>query len=193
MALPSIATPNLLVNPGRLFWAPLGTTLPTGTVTGSVFTDTWPVAWIPLGMTDSGSVFKSSTTVSPNEAAESLDPIKYLTVSRTGEVTFMLKDFTATNLSRAFNGAVTTVTGSTTTTMTTIDPVQLGLEIRCMIGYESEDSTFRWVANQVLNSGDITLTMAKAPANTSIPWTGVLEKPSTAQPWKMWTAGEARA
>jgi hypothetical protein len=61
--MPSTATPNILKDPGYLFWAPLGSSEPTNTVLGSVFTDSWPVAWINLGATRDGSEFNYSTAV----------------------------------------------------------------------------------------------------------------------------------
>lgn len=193
MANGAIVAPTLLTDPGFLYWAPLGSALPTGTVVGSVFTDTWPVAWIPLGMTESGTDIDITTTVQPVYAAEVIDPLQYRTTDRTGTVTFDLKSFTATNLARCFNGATTTVTGSTTTTMTQIDPPAAGLEVRAMIGFESLDSTFRWVGFQCINATDVKLSMNKAPKNTNIPCKFMLEKPSNTQPWRAWTAGVARA
>jgi len=193
MANGSLVAPQLLTDPGFLYAAIIGSTLPTGTVVGSVFTDTWPVAWIPLGMTESGTDIDITLAVSPITAAETIDPLVYRTTDRTGTVTFDLKSFTATNLARAFNGATTTVTGATTTTMTQIDPPAPGTEVRMMIGYESLDSTFRWVGFQTINATDVKLTMAKAPKNTNIPCKLMLEKPATTQPWRAWTAGTARA
>jgi hypothetical protein len=193
MANSAIALPVLLTDPGFLYWAPLGSALPTGVSAASAFSDTWPVAWIPLGMTASGTDFDPSTTASPILAAELVDPIAYRTTARTGTLSFQLLSVTATNLSRAFNGATTAVTGAGATTITKIDPPAIGTEVRAMIGFESLDSTFRFIAYQVFNSGDIKLSFNKAPATTSIPWTGMLEKPASTQPWSMWTAGVARA
>lgn len=192
MPTPTIPATQLITDPGWLYRAPLGSTLPTNTVVGSVFTDSWPVAWVPQGLTDDGSEISSNTTVSPIDAAETFDPIAYRTTDRTGQVTFALKNITATNLSNAFNGGVLTVTGTTSTTLTRLDPVQPGQEIRCMIGWESLDSTVRWIGFQVFNSGDIKLSLKKAPANASIPWTGMLEKPALTQPSAWWFAGAAR-
>jgi hypothetical protein len=101
--------------------------------------------------------------------------------------------FTATNLARAFNGATTAVTGTGATTITKIDPPSVGNEVRAMIGFESLDSTFRFIAYQVINSGDLKFAFNKAPAKTSIPWIGLMEKPASTQPWSAWTAGAARA
>lgn len=193
MANGAIATPPVMTDPGFLYWAPVGSAVPTNTVVGSVFTDSWPVAWLALGMTDVGTKFTPTLTVSPITAAETIDPIAYRTTDRATAITFSLKSFTATNLSRALNGAATVVTGTTSTTLTKITPPQPGTELRCMIGFESLDSTFRFVAYQALNSGAIDLDFAKAPANTNIPWNVMLEKPLTTQPFDMWTAGVARA
>lgn len=193
MSFTAVATPNLLNDPGVLFRAPIGSTLPTNTVAGSVFTDTWPIAWVQLGMTDTGSEWDTTTNVSPVNAAETLDPIAYRTTDRSGQVMFMLKSFTATNLAQALNGAVTTVTGAAATTLTQIDPVTLGQEVRSMIGWESQDSTVRMVAFQVINSGTLKFAMAKAPSTAQIPWTAMMEKPSATQPYRIWTAGVGRA
>jgi hypothetical protein len=190
---PTLPANALLNDPGFLLWAPLGSSLPTNTVVGSVFTDAWPVAWIPLGITDTGSEFDTNLTVAPIPAAESLDPIAYRTTDRTSQITFMLKNFTATNLQRALNGATTTVTGTTTTTMTQIDPPVLGTETRFMLGWESNDGTVRLVGFQCVNSGSIKTTFAKAPSTATIPFTAMLEKPSTSQPYRWFTAGTARA
>lgn len=193
MAYSAIATPNLLTDPGVLFWAPLGSTLPTNTVAGSVFTDTWPVAWIQLGMTASGSHLNPQLTTSPIPAAESIDPIAYRTTDRATSVTFNLLSFTATNLSRTLNGAPTTVTGTGATTLTKVSPPSPGSEVRCMIGFESLDSTVRYIAYQVINSGSIDMAWDKAPNVTNLPWTGNLEKPASTQPFDFWFAGTARA
>lgn len=195
MANPTMPNPVLLTDPGYLYYAPLATSLPANTVVGSVFTDLWATAgaWVTLGMTDAGTTFTPTTTISPIEAAESFDPLVYRTTQRTGQIDFVLKSVTATNISRAYNGATLTVTGSTTTTLTQIDPPVPGTETRCMIGFESLDSTYRLVCFQVFNSGGIKRDFMKAPANTGIPWTGMLEKPSSTQPWREWTAGAARA
>ena len=193
MANSAIAMPALLTDPGFLYWAPLGTTLPTGVSTASAFSDVWPVAWIPLGMTESGTDIDVNTTVSPIYTAESIDPVRYVTTARDGTLSFQLLNVTATNLARAFNGATTVVTGTTGTTITKIDPPAPGTEVRAMIGFESLDSTFRFIAYQVFNSGSIKLQFNKVPAKSNIPWTGKMEKPASSQPWSAWTAGVARA
>ena len=193
MANSAIALPALLTDPGFLYWAPLGSALPSGVSTASAFSDTWPVAWIPLGMTESGTDFEVNVTASPVYGAELIDPLIYRTTAREGTLSFQLLSLTATNLARAFNGASTTVTGAGVTLITKIDPPAPGTEVRAMIGWEALDSTARFVAYQVFNEGSVKFSFNKAPAKASIPWTGKLEKPASTQPWSMWTAGAARA
>jgi hypothetical protein len=185
-ALPAI---KLLQEPGFLYWAPLGSTVPTNTAAASAYTDTWPVAWVPLGATDSGTDFTYTTTVQPVMVAELYDPVTYRTTDRTGNIAFALASITSGNLIKSFNGAVNTVTGSGATQSTHITPVAVGNEIRCMIGWESFDSTVRIIGNQVMNSGSIKLSFNKAPARSTIPWVGNFEIPGsgTGNPWDIWT------
>jgi hypothetical protein len=190
--MPTTATPNLLTDPGYLFWAPLGTTLPANTVVASKFSDAWPVAWLSLGATEDGSTFGYSTNVEAVTVAEFFDPIKYATTERSGSFAFNLADYTATNWKRAMNGGTLTVTGATTTTMTKYTPPAPGSEVRAMIGWESLDGTVRIVAYQCLQGGEISSDFKKAPALALIPTKFNFEVPAGGQPWEMWTAGANR-
>jgi hypothetical protein len=166
---------------------------PTNTVVGGVYTDDWPVAWIPLGRTTGGIKIDDNATASQIESAEDYYPLGYRTTKRDGTLSFTLMNFTATNLSRALNGAVTTVTGTTTTTLTRVDAPNPTNEVPCMIGWQSLDNTVRFVARQVRNAGNLSIQMAKAPSTADIAWTANLEKPIATQPYSWWTAGTARA
>ena len=193
MANPTPASPVILTDPGFLYWAPLGSTLPTPVTTASAFTDTWPVAWIPLGMTVGGTDFDPNSTVTPILAAEQIDPIAYRTTARATTLSFQVMSFTATNLARAFNGGTTTVTGTTGSTITKLDPPAIGTEVRAMIGWESLLSDVRFIAYQVFNGGSLKMSFNKAPAMAAVAWSGMLEKPASTQPFSWWFAGTARA
>lgn len=192
MANGTIATPLLLTDPGFLYWAPVGSSVPTHTVAGSVFTDTWASPWIPLGMTDSGSTITTSLTVEPVEAAESFDPIALRTTARSARVEMSLLNFTAATLARTINTAGATVSGTGATLLTKVSPPNPGSEVRCMIGFESLDSTVRWVAYQVINSGDVAIAFQKAPTKSVLPWNAQCEKPSATPPVDWWFAGATR-
>ena len=193
--MPSTATPFVLTDPGYLFIAPLASTLPTNTVSGSEFTDSWPAAWLSLGATEDGSQFSYSSTVEPITVAEFFDPISYRTTQRAGSIAFNLVDFTLSNYRRAVNGgvaALTATSGTGATTLSTLEPPEPGSEVRCMIGWESLDNTVRFVARQCIQGGEIASAFKKAPALAAIPCTFNIEKPDAAQPWILWGAGADR-
>jgi hypothetical protein len=192
MPAPTMPVPAISTDPGFLFWAPLGSAEPTNTVVGSVFTDEWPVAWKLLGATEEGHNFSWSTTTETIEVAEFLDPIKYVTTGRTGSVAFALASITAENVKRALNGGTLTTTGSTTTTKTEYTPAAMGAEVRCMIGWESQDSTERLIAYQCFNTGTVSIARQKGAAKATLPVEFGLETPASGVPFKYVTAGVAR-
>jgi len=162
----------LSLGPGYLYAGPLGTTEPSDTITP------WQqvsLGWIFLGYTDVGSEFDYALSTSPVNVAEELDPIVNATDGRTSSVTFVLAQLTATNLKLAMNGGVITAGLGTVT----IEPPDLGTEVRTMIGFESEDHQERWVYRQCLQSGTMKIVRAKGASNATIATTFTLEKPAT--------------
>lgn len=194
MAIPSpvVPIPALGVEPGVLWWAPLGTAEPTHTVAGSVFTDNWPGAWLALGATEGGSNFKWKTKFDTIEVAELLDPVKYVSAGREGSIAFALASISATNMKRALNGGTITVTGAGATTMSSYIPPTPGQEVRCMIGWESLDSTERLICYQTINTGEVSVQRRKGKDKAVIPVEFSLEVPSSGNPFKYITAGSAR-
>lgn len=194
--MPTTATPNLLQDPGYIFWAPIGSTVPTHTVVGSKFTDAWPVAWVNLGATAAGSEFHAETTVEAVQVAELIDAVKYKTTGRSGNFAFALADWTLANLKRVMNGgSLTVVSGTTTTTLNKYTPPVIGAEVRCMIGWESLDATVRIVAYQCIQGGDIASSFPAASSTdyATMAATFNFEVPSSGTPWEAWTAGTARS
>jgi hypothetical protein len=191
--VPTTPVPNLLTDPGFLFWAPLASTLPTNTVAGSVFTDPWPVAWVNLGGTEEGGSFAYESSVEPIRVAELLDPVKYATTERSGRISFALADITLANLKRVLNGgSLTVVSGTGATTLSKYEPPAPGTEVRSMIGWESLDATMRIVAYQCLQGGSLEMSFRRAPDKATMPATFNFEVPSTGIPFSVWGAGTAR-
>lgn len=189
----AVLTPNLLVDPGFLFWAPLGSTLPANTVTASKFSDAWPAAWLPLGATVEGSTFSYEVSTEAMRVAELFDPVRYATTERTGSLAFALADWSLTNLKRALNGGTITTTGSGATAMNSYSLPTPGNEVRAMVGWESADASVRLVVLQALSSGTVETAFQKAPDFAQIPLTFNFEVPSGAtQPFNYYTAGIAR-
>lgn len=193
---PVAATPTPLVGPGYLWIAPVGTAEPTPTVTVGKFSDTIPAAWLPLGATTEGSTFAYSTEVEPIMVAEFFDPISYFTTSRSGSLAFALAHWSLTNLRRAVNGGVAALapTGVAGSEITTFEPPTPGTETRAMLLWQSDDDTVRLLVRKAISSGEVSMTMNKAPNYASIPTMWNMEIPtSTAVPFKMWQAGLTRA
>jgi hypothetical protein len=190
----AITTPNILVDPGFLFWAPLGSAEPTHAATASKFSDVWPVAWLQLGATAEGSTFSYETSVEPITVAELFDPVKYSTTGRTGSLSFALAEWSLTNMKRALNGGTITTTGTGATSVNSYVLPTPGQEVRAMLGWESSDATVRVIVYQALSSGTIETAFQKAPDFARIPFTFNMEIPSgSTQPFKLLTAGTARA
>ena len=186
----SVATPTVLTDPGMLWIAPLGTADPTNTVTGGVFTDDPPVAWVPLGATTEGSEFSYSTTVEAVRVAEFFDPIKYATTERGGNIAFNLASFTLSNYQRALNGgvaALTATSGTGATSLFTFEPPDPGTEVRSMILWESTDRTLRLLLRQTIQGGEVQSAFKKAPDIAAIPCTFNMETPvGGTKPFTFW-------
>lgn len=192
----AVATPNVLTDPGYLFIAPLASAVPTNTVAGSVFTDAWPAAWLPLGATEEGSEFAYSTTVEAIRVAEFFDAVKWATTERSGTIAFNLANWSLSNYRRAVNGgvaALTATSGTGATALYTLTPPTPGAEVRAMIGWESLDNTVRLVCHQTIQGGEVTSAFRKAPDLALIPCTFNLEVPTGGQPWTLYGAGASRA
>ena len=191
----SVATPTVLTDPGMLWIAVTGTSAPTNTVAGSIFTDDPAAAWVPLGATEEGSTLSYETSVEAIRVAEFFDPIRWSTTERNGSIAFNLANYTLSNYNRAMNGgvaALTATSGTGATSLFTVEPVAPGNEVRCMILWESTDRTLRVMLRQCIQGGAIASAFNKAPAIATIPCTFNMEAPVGAQPFIMWGAGTAR-
>lgn len=193
--MPTTATPVILQDAGYVLWAPLATTLPSNTVVGSKFTDAWPAGWVSVGATEDGSEFGYDINVEAATVAEFFDPIKYSTTSRTGTFAFNMVNFALANWKIGLNGgALSVVSGTTTTQLNKYEAPAPGAEVRSMLGWESLDNTMRIFMYQCINSGSIKSTFKKAPAMASVATQWNMEIPtSPVVPFSMFTAGTSRA
>lgn len=179
--------------PGYLYWAPLASAEPTNTVVGSVFTDAWPGAWIPLGATLEGNELETAIETDRAYVAEYLDSVKTVTTTRTTTISFSLYDTTAQNYKRVMNGGtIATVSGSGTTLLSSFVPVQAGLEVRSMIGFESTDNTERAILYQCLNIGAVTERRRKGADYNVFPAQFTTEVPASGISIKRYYAGTVR-
>ena len=192
--MPAVVVPKnaIATGPGYLYIAPLATALPTNTVVGSVFTDTWPGGWNLFGITKQGSEFDYTITTDIIEAAEYFDPLLIVTTARAASMIFELQQVNATTLKNAINGGSLATTGATTTLLSTYTPPAPGSEVRQMIGWESQDNTERLVMEQCLQTGVIKMSRQKGSANATIPVEFHAELPASGFPFRYWSAGTIR-
>lgn len=193
MAPTPVATPNLIRDPGYLFWAPFATTEPAHTATASKFSDSWPVAFIPMGATQDGTTFNWEMPIEAIYAAEFLTPVAYANGEASGNIAFGLLDFTLKSLSRAMNGAATSTVGGTAATLVSkIEPPDPSEIVRCMIGWESLDNTMRIIGRQCINAAALEFSAKKGTDVGTIPCEFNFERPTAAKSWAIYAAGTAR-
>jgi hypothetical protein len=191
--VPTVATPNIMQDPGFLYLAPTTTTFPSGVATASKFSDSPSVTFVEVGATEDGTKFKYSPSIEAVTVAEFLDPILWRTVSREGSMAFNLADFTLQQLKRAMNGgAIATVGGATTTLVSEYTPPTLGAEVRQALMWESQDSTMRIFFYKVINVADVEASFQKAPTYASWPCEFRMEVDPSGFTFKVQTAGTAR-
>lgn len=193
--MPAITVPNdaLALGAGYLYKAPLASSVPTNTVVGSVFTDTWPVAWVPIGVTREGHEFSAQINTDTVDAAEYLDHLKIVSTGRDLGVSFEMMQVTANSMKVALNGGtISTVSGTGATTLTKYAPPVVGSEVRIMLGWESQDATERVVFYQCFQTGQVRISRRKGANNAGLPLDFGIEQPSTGDPFNTYYAGTTR-
>lgn len=191
--MPSTATPALLTDPGFLFWAPFGSSLPTNTVAGSGFSVDPASPYVPLGATEEGSTFAHEINVEPITVAELFYPVAQRTTEINDSIAFAVADWTLDQVKRIFNGGTKTiVSGTGATQLTKYTPPTPDQIVRCMILWQSLDASVRLVCYQCINSGTIEMAFKRAPDKTLMPAEFKLEKPAATEPFDIFTAGATR-
>src|ERR1700733_4775536 len=192
MPFATIPKTALAFGPGAIMYAALGVSAPTNTVVGSVFTDTWPVGWALLGITTEGHTLTIDLNADQVEAAEYVDPLLTVITGRTIPAAFELMQIQLTNWKRVFNGGTLATSGSGTTLLSTYTLPQIGQEVRCQIGWESNDGTERWWAMQCFNTGSVGIQRKKGADVATLPVTYTMEPDASSQPVYFASAGTVR-
>jgi len=192
--VPAITVPKtpLAIGPGYLYYAPPSSALPANTVAGSVFTDAWPGAWLPWGVTREGHEFQYNVETDTIQAAEYFDPLVIVTTGRAAQIAFEVMILSATTMKRALNGGTAATSGAGATLLTTVTPPAAGAETRAMVGWESQDSTERLVMEQAFNAGTLTIARRKGADNAGITLEFHAELPASGFPFINYYAGAAR-
>lgn len=163
----------VILGPGLLFAAPIGTTEPTSA------SATLNVAFRAVGYTEDGSAFDYELTNEAIEVAEEFDPVKYATTARRSSVTFQMAEVTKANLALALNDGA-----AETNNAVAYEPPDPGDEVRVILVWDGDDGQ-RWIYRQCFQGDSISIQRRKAPQKGLIPVTFRLEKPTGQAPFKV--------
>lgn len=191
MSVGSVNPLLIKTGPGLIRYAPLGTAIPTLSVVGSVITGAW-TTWVAVGSTDEGLTFAEATDTEDVTVAESQYPVKTVTTSKSGTVSFAMAQVDTLNWKLASNGGTITHSGTGTTAMDTFVPPLVGAEVRVMLGFQSYDDTEAFVWPQVFNSGGFETPRSTFASKAVLPVSFSVELPDPAvltTPYKRWTGG----
>lgn len=192
--MPAMIVPKnaLSFGAGYLLRAPLGSTLPSNTVAGSVFTDAWPAAWNLWGVTKEGHTLNLNIDTDAVEAAEYVDPLLNVTTGRTISVEAEMMQINLTTFKSAFNGGTLSTSGSGATLLSSYTLPAIGAEVRQFIGWESVDNTERWWGLQCFQTGSVGIQRKRGADNATLPLTFTMEPDASSQPIYFFSAGTLR-
>jgi len=169
---------EVVVDPGLLYVAAIGTTEPTAST--DLAAATLPSAWREVGYTEDGSVFKYETKSEDIEVAEELDPILSMITGRSGTLEFQMAQASRRNLFLALNSGAAGANAATT-----LEPPDPSAMVRVMLLHVSNDAgaVRGTLFRQCFNVGGLELDYSKAPKKVMIPVTFKLEKPTSKTPF----------
>lgn len=161
------------LGPGRLYFAPLGTTEPT-TASAAL-----PSAWRPVGYTENGTQIDINITAEDIMVAEEYEAIDNVMVSRTVTLTVEMAEARKRNLLLATGGGAAGTDDGT--------PFELaapGSEVGVMLVWDSDldtptSSNRRILFRTAKSTGTISMQRRKAPQKSTIAATFNCVKPDT--------------
>lgn len=202
IAIPKFHSNRRRYGAGKLWVAPLGTVTSSyapagassaftqGTSANNVPGDT---DWLPLGITQEGMTFSSSSDTEPDESAEYYYPHKILVTGQSATMSATLKTVNLTNLRTAFNAATSAVSATPgPSTAARLTPPLPGEEVRCQIMWESLDDDMVIILYQCMNTGAVEIGGRKGAEGTNVPLELTAELPDedvALTPVDIWVIG----
>jgi hypothetical protein len=163
---------NVTLGPGRLYYAPLGTTEPTSA------SAPLPSAWHVIGYTENGTSFDNAITSEDVEVAEELEPIANVQTKRTAAVVVEMAESLKSKLLLAVGGGAATTDDGTAFEFPDPDAI-----VGVMLVWDSDlgdvptATNRRWVFRKAMPSGTVTRQNRKAPQKRTISATFNCVKP----------------
>ena len=172
---------EVVVDPGLLYVAAIGTTEPTAST--DLAAASLPSAWREVGYTEDGSVFKYDVKSEDIEVAEELDPISSAITGRSGTLEFKMAQETRRNLALALNSGASAANDATT-----LEPPDPSAMVRVMLLHVSNDAgaVRGTLYRQCFNVGGLELDFSKAPKKVLLPVMFKLEKPTNKTSFKVY-------
>jgi hypothetical protein len=190
VAVATVTSASIQSGPGRVYYAPLGTTIPTITAAASKIAATWS-AWVQVGSTDAGITYTESADTADITVAESLYPIRTVTTSKSSRIAFTMNEISDLNWKLAMNGGTATVTGTGATKLTTYVPPLVGAEVRVMLAFIDNLDTEAIVWPQVFNVGSVEYVRGnyETKAGLSVEFNAEIPATGYVTPYQRFTAG----
>jgi len=188
-------TSNLIESgPGKIYYAPLGTAIPTITAAASKVAATW-TNWVSPGSTDAGITYTESVETADIQVAESLYPVRTVTTSKSSRIAFVMNEISDLNWKLACNGGTITTSGSGATKLNTYVPPLVGAEVRVMLAFVANLDTEIIVWPQVFNVGNVEYTRGtyETKAGLSVEFNAEIPATGYVTPYQRFTAGSLAA
>ncbi len=191
MATPTILPGQIKTGPGLIYYAPMGTPLPSFTAAAKKISGAW-TGFLQVGATEDGLTFSESTTTEDVRVAESQYNVKTVTTEKSASVAFSMSHISDINWKLANNGGTITTSGLGDTKLNKYIPPLVGGEVRVMLGFLSldEDEAFIWP--QVFNGAGFETARTGIAMKHLLPVTFDVELPDPTvmtTPYARWTAG----
>ncbi len=190
MAIAPVTSALVQTGPGRIRYAPLGTTIPTITASASKVAATW-TNWLDVGSTDAGMTYTESTETSDITVAESKYPVRTVTTSKSSRVSFIANEISDLIWKLAMNGGTNTITGSGATKLSEYVPPLADAEVRVMLAFQSNGDDEIIVWPQVFNVGSVEYVRGsfETKAGLSMEFNAEIPASGYVTPYKRFTAG----
>lgn len=190
MAVATITSSSIQSGPGRIYYAPLGTAIPTITAAASKIAATW-TSWVQVGSTDAGLTYTESAETADIKVAESLYPIRTVTTSKSSRISFVMSEISDINWKLAMNGGTNTSSGTGATKLTTYVPPLVGAEVRVMLAFVDNLDTEALVWPQVFNVGSVEYVRGtyETKAGLSVEFNAEIPASGYVTPYQRFTAG----
>lgn len=194
MAVNTVTSGLIESGPGKIYYAPLGTAIPTITAAASKVAATW-TNWVSPGSTDAGITYTESVQTSDIQVAESLYPVRTVTTSKSSRISFVMNEISDLNWKLACNGGTITTSGTGATKLNTYVPPLVGSEVRVMLAFVANLDTEIIVWPQVFNVGNVEYVRGnyETKAGLSVEFNAEIPATGYVTPYQRFTAGSLAA